>query len=90
MTTFLEYLNELIALHGQGTLADQVKSDGSMLCRFRSGQGSLSINTIQALLDAGKATIIFNTDLECLENALATMSDLWRQERKRRMEGRAS
>jgi hypothetical protein len=84
MQTFLEYLNELIGLHGQGALADLVKSDGALLCRFRSGQGSLSIQTIQALLDAGSAGIMHSKEIEKLKDALETISDLWRQERRKK------
>ncbi len=84
MQSFLEYLNELIGTHGQGALADQVKSDGALLCRFRSGQGSLSIQTIQALLDVGNVGIAHPQEVEKLKNALEVVSDLWKEERKRK------
>jgi hypothetical protein len=88
MQSLLEYLNELIGTHGQGALADQVKSDGALLCRFRSGQGALSIQTIQALLDAGNAGIAHPQEVEKLKNALEVMSDLWRQERRKKEGGK--
>jgi len=79
--TFLEYLNDLIAKHGQGALADQVKSDGSILSRFRSGQGPISLYTLEELLKAGNVMIIPRAELRQLEDSLATVSDLWRKER---------
>lgn len=85
MTTFLEFLNDLISKHGQGALADQVKSDGSILSRFRSGQGTLSINTIEALLQAGDAVITTKEEFRKLQDALDTVSELWRKERKRNL-----
>lgn len=81
MNTFLEYLNDLIAKCGQGALADQVKSDGSILCRFRSGQGSISLYTLEELLKAGNAVIISRPELRQLQDALSTISDLWHKER---------
>lgn len=85
MATFLEFLNELIAKHGQGALADQVKSDGSTLCRFRSGQGTISIFTLEEILKAGDAVIMPRGDLRQLQDALDTVSGLWRKERKKNL-----
>ena len=85
MGAFLEFLNDLIAKHGQGALADQVKSDGSTLCRFRSGQGTISVYTIEELLKAGDAVVIPRGDLRQLQDALDTVSGLWSKERKKNL-----
>lgn len=84
MRAFTEFLNRLVGEIGQGTLADQIGADGATLSRFRSGQGSLSMEAVDKLLDVGNAVIIQRTEWEKLEGALETISDLWKIERKRK------
>jgi hypothetical protein len=81
---FSDFLNRLISEKGQGALADEVKIDGAALCRFRSGQGNAPISVIDAALEIGQAVIISRQELKKLEDALDTVSDLWKAERRRK------
>ncbi len=82
MKKFCLFLNDLVSRHGQGTLADTIGVDDSALSRFRSGQGSLPLLAIEKLLDADDVVIIPKEQMKRLEDALETISDLWKQERK--------
>lgn len=82
LKSFETFLNELVDKVGQGTLADKVGIDGSLLSRFRSGQGSLTIHTIEKLLTTGDGAIISRTQLRRLEDALEVISELWKKARK--------
>lgn len=83
MKQFSDLLNKLVAEKGQGTLADQIHVDGSALSRFRSGQGCAGIGVVDQVLDVADAVIISRQELKRLEDALETVSDLWKAGRKR-------
>ncbi len=90
MKQFSDLLNRLVSEMGQGSLADMLKIDGSALSRFRSGQGCAPIAVVDHLLDIGKAMIVSREDIARLEDALETISELWRQERNRKKNERGS
>jgi hypothetical protein len=83
MKTFSNYLNGLVGKKGQGTLADEIEVDGALLSKFRSGQGCLNLSSIEKMFDVGNASIICKEDLKKLEDALETITDLWKAERHR-------
>jgi len=82
LKSFESFLNELVDKTGQGTLADKIGIDGAMLSRFRSGQGSLNIQTIEKILHVGDGAIVGRGELRRLEDALEVLSDLWKKARK--------
>jgi putative protein kinase ArgK-like GTPase of G3E family len=83
MKPFSEFLNELVGKMGQGALADQMGIDGAALSRFRSGQGSISLDKVDKVLEVADAVIVSKADRRKLEDALATVSDLWSKERQK-------
>jgi hypothetical protein len=83
MKQFSDLLNRLVSEKGQGSLADELRIDGSALSRFRSGQGCAPISVVDHVLDIGNAVIISRQELKRLEDALETVSDLWKAERKK-------
>ena len=87
MKTFSDFLNELTGRMGQGTLADQIGMDGANLSRFRSGQGTITLASLEKLFDAAGACIVSCAERQRLEDALETLSELWRNERKKRNGG---
>lgn len=87
MKQFSDLLNRLVSEKGQGSLADELRIDGSALSRFRSGQGCAPIGVVDQVLDLGNAVIISRQELKRLEDALETVSDLWKEERKRNSHG---
>jgi len=82
MKTFEIFLGELIDKVGQGTLADKLGIDGSTLSRFRSGQGNISMQTVEKILAIGDGALVSRPELRKLEDALEVVSDLWKRARK--------
>ena len=87
MKAFSELLNDLVGKMGQGTLADQLGIDGATLSRFRSGQGSISLSNVDKIFELAEACILPCAEQRRLEDALETLSELWRNERKKRNGG---
>jgi transcriptional regulator with XRE-family HTH domain len=83
---FGQFLTELINKYGQGTLADKAGTDGSTISRFRSGQGGLTIGTLEKLLEIGGAVICSRGYIMKIEDAFDTATDLWKRERRKRFE----
>jgi len=85
MRQFSDFLNMLVAERGQGKLADELKVDPSILSRFRSGQGAMSLEHIDGILTIGDAIIIskseYEKEIRQREDALALISDLWKESR---------
>ncbi len=84
---FTELLNDLVGRFGLGTLADQIKADPAALSRFRSDQGALCLNKIDSLMEIADVVMIARIDLQKMEDALETLSDLWKAERKKNGNG---
>ena len=82
LKSFEIYLSELVDKMGQGTLADKLETDSSTLSRFRSGQGTISLKTIEKALTLGDAVIVSRGRLRRVEDALEVVSDLWKQARR--------
>lgn len=83
MKIFSEFLNGVVGKMGQGSLADALGVDGSTISRFRSGQGPLCLEKIDKIFEIGNACIITREEKQRLEDALETVSDLWRRERRK-------
>ena len=90
--TFREVLENLIAERGQGNLALELGIDQSLLSRFRSGKGALSLEQIERVCENAEVVIQARTqylqeqrehmiEASRLKNALATICQLWEQER---------
>lgn len=88
LKSFEIYLSELIDKMGQGTLADRLETDSSTLSRFRSGQGNISLKTVEKALALGDAVIISRSRLRRVEDALEVVSDLWKQARRQNGTGK--
>jgi len=84
MKNLSDLLSALVNSIGQGTLADKIGIDPSALCRFRSGQGTLSLKVIENILDAGEIVLVQRAEMEKRENALEVISDLWKEERRKK------
>jgi hypothetical protein len=83
LKTFSAYLNEVAGKMGQGTVADQAGIDPSLFSKFKNGQGCLSLDAIEKLLKINDAGIVSNSDARKLEDALAIVADLWKNEREK-------
>ena len=80
---FTELVEGLVAKHGQGTLADMIGVDGSILSRFRSGQGTINILALQKLFEIAGVVIVSKEDLDGYEDSLSFVTKLWNQERSK-------
>ncbi len=88
MRSLEAFLGDLIDKMGQGTVADKIGVDASLLSRFRSGQGSMGLEMIERLLILGDGAIMSRSHLRRLEDALETVSALWAKARKGEGNGR--
>lgn len=79
-----ELISELVNRHGQGTLADMIGVDGSTMSRFRSGQGTINVTSLEKLFEVGKVDIVPRRDIEGFEYVLSFMTNLWNRERTKR------
>lgn len=84
MKTFSDFLNSEVGKRGLGTLADQIKVDSAVLSKYRSGQGAMMLYAIDNLFELAGVVIISKEDLRKLEDTLETMSDLWKEERRKK------
>ncbi len=84
--TFQELVAELVNRHGQGSLADMIGVDGSTMSRFRSGQGTINISSLDKMFEVARVEIITKEDLDGFENVLAFVTRLWNRERTKRKE----
>ena len=82
--TFQELIAELVNRHGQGTLADMIGVDGSTMSRFRSGQGTINIASLEKLFEIARVEIITKQDLDGFEYVLSFITGLWNRERTKR------
>ena len=87
MTTFSNFLNSLTAKMGQGTLADEIGIDGAALSRFKSGQGTINLAALDKIFKIANVTIIPRAELRKMEDALETISELWKKERRQNLSG---
>jgi transcriptional regulator with XRE-family HTH domain len=78
-----ELITELVNRHGQGTLADMIGVDGSTMSRFRSGQGTTSL---EKLFELARVELVPRADLEGFEYVLSFVTNLWNRERSKRKE----
>lgn len=82
--TFQELIAELVNRHGQGTLADMIGVDGSTMSRFRSGQGTINISSLDKMFEVARVEIITKEDLDGFEYVLSFVTSLWNRERTKR------
>ena len=83
---FTELLGSLISKHGQGTLADMIGVDGSTISRFRSGQGTINVASLEKLFEIARVEIVPKDDLDGFENVLSFVTKLWNRERMKQRE----
>lgn len=81
---FQELITELVNRHGQGTLADMIGVDGSAMSRFRSGQGTINIASLEKLFEVAGVEIITKEDLDGFEHVISFVTNLWNRERAKR------
>jgi len=81
-----ELITELVNRHGQGTLADMIGIDGSTMSRFRSGQGTINVTSLEKLFEIARVELVPRADLEGFEYVLSFVTNLWNRERSRRKE----
>ena len=84
--TLREYLNDLCSEFGQGTVADKIGTDASTLSRFLSGQNGLMISALAKALELGKTELVSKKYMIQLEDTIEMLGDLWRRERRKRLE----
>ena len=82
MKPFELLLSELIDKMGQGTLADKIGIDQSLLSRFRSGQGAITLSVIEKIMVIADALVISRGEVRRLEDAFEVATDLWKKARK--------
>jgi hypothetical protein len=91
MLQFSDFLNMLVAERGAGKLADELKIDPSTICRLRSGQGGINLQTIDEIMRIGDGIILSKSEYEKeiaqREDALALVSDLWKEARAEKQAG---
>ncbi len=78
MATLWDFLTEQINKHGQGTLADKLGIDASILSKFRSGEGAIKLGPLEALLKLGEAGVRSEAEIKKLEDAFEIATDLWK------------
>jgi len=76
--TFRDLITDLISKHGQGTLADKLGIDASILSKFRSGEGAIKLGPLEALLKIGDAGVRPESEIKKLEDAFEIATDLWK------------
>lgn len=94
MRQFANFISNLVGKKGAGSLADEIRYDAGAFSRFRSGQGAISLEKIDEILELGGALIIskeefkqiedgYKEEIRRLKDALELQSDLWKEERRK-------
>jgi hypothetical protein len=89
-----DIIDNLVSANGQTTIAAKMDIDPSILSRFRSGQGALSMAHLSKLFELAGVLLIqrdayiqeqqkWMMELRKTEDALLIMSRKWEQERTR-------
>ena len=81
---FQDLISEMVNRHGQGTLADMIGVDGATMSRFRSGQGTINVASLEKLFEVAGVEIVTKEDLEGFEHVIAFVTNLWSRERAKR------
>ena len=76
-------INDLVNQKGQNKVALEVGVDDSAISRFRSATGGLPLPVIEELLALAGVEIVEKGHIRRLEDALETVSELWKQGRKK-------